>query len=106
MRVLAENGCSRVKAFLKITVPLSLPGLLSAGLFSFVLSWNEFLFALILTGKHSRTLPVAISALVTPRGVLIGPVCAGIVLVMFPMIFLYFFAKQFLVHALTLGAIK
>lgn len=100
------DGCSQAKAFLRVTIPLSLPGLFSAGLFSFVLSWNEFLFALILTGRHSRTLPVAISALVTQRGILIGPVCAGIILVMLPMILFYFFARRFLVRGLTLGAIK
>lgn len=100
------DGCSRAQAFLRIIIPLSLPGLLSAGLFSFVLSWNEFLFALILTGKYSRTLPVGIAALVTQRGILIGPVCAGIILVMLPMILLYFFTKTFLIHGLTLGAIK
>lgn len=45
------DGCTRLGSFLRITIPISLPGMLSAGVFCFVLSWNEFLFALILTGN-------------------------------------------------------
>jgi len=100
------DGCSRTMAFVRIIVPISLPGFLSAGLFSFVLVWNEFLFALMLTGNYSRTLPVAISALLTQRGLLIGPLCSGIVLIMVPMVGLYFFMKSFLARGLTLGALK
>src|SRR3989304_5072019 len=59
------DGCNRFSAFMRVIVPISLPGMLSAGVFSFVLSWNEFLFALILTGNRSKTLPVAVSGLVT-----------------------------------------
>jgi len=100
------DGCSRIMAFLKVIVPISSPGMLSAGLFSFVLVWNEFLFALILTGIRSRTLPVALSALLTQRGLLVGPLSAGIVMIMLPMVGLYFFMKSFLARGLTLGALK
>lgn len=100
------DGCSRMTAFVRVIVPISLPGVLSAGLFSFVLVWNEFIFALILTGTGSRTLPVALSALLTQRGLLVGPLCAGIVLIMVPMVGLYFFMKNFLARGLTLGALK
>jgi len=100
------DGCSRTMAFVRVVVPISLPGVFSAGLFSFVLVWNEFLFALILTGNQSRTLPVALSALLTQRGLLIGPLAAGIVLIMVPMVGLYFFMRNFLARGLTLGALK
>ncbi len=51
------DGSGRLGAFWRIIVPLSLPGMLAAGVFAFVLSWNEFLFALVLTGRNSKTLP-------------------------------------------------
>ena len=55
------DGNGRLGAFWRIIVPLSLPGMLAAGVFAFVLSWNEFLFALVLTGRNSKTLPVALA---------------------------------------------
>src|SRR5262245_40603319 len=55
------DGATRFQAFLRIAVPVAAPGLLAAGLLSFILSWNEFLFALILTGKRTNTLPVGLS---------------------------------------------
>lgn len=100
------DGCTRSQALFYVILPISLPGILSAALFSFVLSWNEFLFALILSGKEARTLPVGVSALVSQEGILIGPVCAVIMLLILPMVIFYFLAKHFMVHGLTLGAIK
>lgn len=100
------DGCNRFSAFLRVIVPISLPGMLSAGVFSFVLSWNEFLFALILTGNASKTLPVAVSSLVTQQGTQIGPVSAAVVLIIFPMVFLYFGLRTFLIKGMVAGAIK
>ncbi|MFW6181718.1 MAG: carbohydrate ABC transporter permease [Spirochaetota bacterium] len=100
------DGCTRFSAFVRIIVPVSLPGVLSAGVFSFVLSWNEFLFALILTGRRSKTLPVAVSGLITQQGVQIGAVCAAIVLIILPMIILYFGLRSFLIRGMVAGAVK
>ena len=100
------DGCTRFSAFTKIILPISLPGMLSAGIFSFVLSWNEFLFALILTGKRSKTLPVAVSGLITQQGTQIGAVSAAIVLIIMPMILLYFGLRTFLIQGMIAGAVK
>jgi multiple sugar transport system permease protein len=100
------DGCTRFFAFTKIILPISLPGMLSAGIFSFVLSWNEFLFALILTGKRSKTLPVAVSGLITQQGTQIGAVSAAIVLIIMPMILLYFGLRTFLIQGMVAGAVK
>ena len=54
------DGATRFQAFYRIAVPVAAPGLLAAGLLAFILSWNEFLFALILTGKSTNTLPVGL----------------------------------------------
>jgi multiple sugar transport system permease protein len=100
------DGCSKFGAFVRIIIPVTLPGLLSAGIYAFVLSWNEFLFALILTGKESKTLPVAISGLITQQGVQIGSVSAAIVIIMVPMILLYFGLRSFLIRGMVAGAVK
>jgi len=100
------DGCSRFSAFLRIIVPISLPGMLSAGVFCFVLSWNEFLFALILTGMKSKTLPVAVSSLVTQQGTQIGAVSAATMLIILPMVVLYFGLRSFLIKGMVAGALK
>ncbi len=100
------DGCNRFTSFVRIIVPISLPGLLSAGIFSFVLSWNEFLFALILTGKKSKTLPVAVSSLVTQQGTQIGAVSAATMIIILPMIILYFGLRTFLIKGIVAGAVK
>ncbi len=100
------DGCSRLRAFWLVTIPVSLPGLLAAGVFNFILNWNEFLFALILTGRNTRTLPVAIASLWTQQGVQIGAVSAATILVILPVIILTLIIQKSLVRNLTFGSIK
>ena len=100
------DGASRFGAFARIVLPLSLPGLLAAGVFAFVLSWNEFLFALILTGRESKTLPVALASLMTSQGNQIGAICAATVAMMTPIVALTWVIQRFLVRGLTFGAVK
>lgn len=100
------DGCSRLQAFWRVTIPVALPGLLAAGIFNFILNWNEFLFALILTGRTTRTLPVAIASLWTQQGVQIGAVSAATILVIVPVVALTLIIQKSLVRNLTFGAIK
>ena len=100
------EGCSRTQALWKVIVPVALPGLLSAGVFNFILNWNEFLFALILTGRNTRTLPVAIASLWTQQGVNIGAVSAATVVTILPVIVLTYVIQKSLVRNLTFGSIK
>jgi multiple sugar transport system permease protein len=100
------EGCSRTQALWKVIIPIALPGLLSAGVFNFILNWNEFLFALILTGRNTRTLPVAIASLWTQQGVNIGAVSAATVVTILPVVFLTFVIQKSLVRNLTFGSIK
>lgn len=100
------DGCSRIQALWRIIFPVALPGLLSAGVFNFILNWNEFLFALVLTGRSTRTLPVAISSLWTQQGVNIGAVSAATVVTILPVIFLTYVIQKSMVRNLTFGSIK
>lgn len=100
------DGCTPFTAFVRIIVPTLLPGIGAAAILSFVLSWNEFLFALMLTGNDTKTVPVAISSLITQQGTAIGAVSAATILAMLPMAILYFAMRRFLVGGLGMGATK
>jgi multiple sugar transport system permease protein len=100
------DGATRLQVLRKIVVPMAAPGLVAAGVFSFVLAWNEFLFAFILSGIESRTLPVALVGLITQAGTQIGPMAAGTVLMSAPVIVLTFLVKKYLVTGLTFGSVK
>jgi len=100
------DGASPTTVFVKIVIPLSAPGLFAAGVLGFILAWNEFLFALLLTGRDTQTIPVALAALMTQRGVLFAKVAAGIVLSVLPVLLLARVVDRYLVEGLTLGAVK
>jgi multiple sugar transport system permease protein len=100
------DGASRLQAFLRVTVPVTAPGLLAAGLLAFILSWNEFLFALILSGPQTNTLPVGVSAFQTQRGVEIALLSAGTVVAVLPVFALLPFMRRYLIKGLSLGALK
>ena len=100
------DGATALQAFRQVVVPVSLPGLLAAGVFAFVLSWNEFFFALNLTGRESRTIPVALASLMTSQGNQVGAICAATVAMMMPIVALTWVIQRFLVRGLTFGAVK
>jgi multiple sugar transport system permease protein len=100
------DGATRFQAFWRIAVPVAAPGLLAAGLLAFILSWNEFLFALILTGKATNTLPVRLASFQTQRGVEIALVAAGALVAIVPVLVLLPFMRRYLIKGLSLGALK
>ncbi len=100
------DGASRWQAFLRISVPVAAPGILAAGLLGFILSWNEFLFALVLSGPDSQTLPVGLAALETHAGVEIAPLAAATVVSLLPVFALLPFLRKHLIKGLSLGALK
>ena len=100
------DGCTPLTAFVRIIVPALLPGIGAATILSFVLCWNEFLFALMLSGQETKTLPVAISSLVTQQGTAIGAVSAATILAMMPMAIIYLTVRRFLIAGLNAGAVK
>ncbi|MEZ4500908.1 MAG: carbohydrate ABC transporter permease [Thermomicrobiales bacterium] len=100
------DGASPFRAFLQVVLPVALPGLMAAAIFAFVLSWNEFIFALLLTGRDSRTMPVALASLMTSQGNQVGAICAATVAMMLPIVVLTWFIQRHLVQGLTFGAVK
>ena len=100
------DGCTEWKAFIKIVIPTVWPGLGAAGLFGFILSWNDVFYALILTTSKTRTLPVGIAGYWTFRGVEMGQMSATIMLAIAPMIIISSLVQKFLLRGLGGGAIK
>jgi multiple sugar transport system permease protein len=100
------DGATRWQAFIKIAVPVAAPGILAAGLLGFILSWNEFLFALVLSGADSQTLPIGLASMETHAGVEIAPLAAATVVSLLPVFALLPFLRKYLIKGLSLGALK
>jgi multiple sugar transport system permease protein len=100
------DGASRFQAFMLVAVPVAAPGLLAAGLLAFILSWNEFLFALILTGKSTNTLPVGLAGFQSQRGVDIALLSAATIVAIIPVMVLLPFMRRYLIKGISLGALK
>jgi len=100
------DGCSTLGAFWNIALPLAAPGLVATGILTFIFAWNEFLFALILTGSKAVTLPVGITSYMKETGIGWGYMTAGGMLALIPVIILTILAQKHLVKGLTMGALK
>jgi len=102
------DGCSRLQILLRIVLPLSVPGLLSAGIFSFTLTWNEFLYALIfMSSGEMKTIPVGVvSDLIKADTLFWGSLMAAAVLGSVPVALIYSFFVKYYVSGLTAGAVK
>lgn len=102
------DGCTRFGAFIKIVLPISMPGLISAGLFAFTLSWNEFIYALTLAQSNSvKTLPTGVvSQLVLGDVYFWGQLMAAALLGSVPIAILYSFFLEYYVKGMTAGAVK
>ena len=102
----AIDGCGPLRVFVKVLLPLMAPGLAAASIFTFRIAWNEFILALVLTDRQTRTLPVAASLYITDVGVDWGRVMAmGSLIAIPPLIFTFAAARQ-IITGLTAGAVK
>ncbi|MDM0011604.1 carbohydrate ABC transporter permease [Variovorax sp. J22P168] len=101
------DGASRWQILVKIVLPLAVPGLISAGIFAFTLSWNEFIYALtFISSSEIKTLPVGVvTELVQGDVYQWGPLMAGALLGSLPVAFIYSFFVEYYVSGLT-GSVK
>lgn len=100
------DGCTKVQTLRKIIMPLAGPGILSTGIFIFVLTWSEFLMALLLTGTNTKTLPVAIAAFVNDRGIEWGSMSAAGTILIVPLAVMFYSIQKYLVRGMGFGAVK
>lgn len=100
------DGCSHFGAFFRIALPLAAPGLVAVYVLSFIFSWNEFIFVLVLGFNKAITIPVTIAGALTTKGLEFWKVAAMSLIGIIPVVVLATFVSKFLVRGLTLGAIK
>ncbi len=100
------DGASRARVLAEIVVPAAWPGIITAAVFSFTLTWNEFLFALILGKQHALTLPIGLIGFRTERGDLWELMAAGGLLITLPMFALSLMVQKHFVGSLTAGSVR
>ena len=100
------DGATQQRAFLLVVLPLSGPGVVTAMTLSFIFSWNNFMFAQVLSMEKTRTLPIAIYNFVSYAEVNWGAVMAAAVAIIAPAIILTMIFQKYVVQGLTLGAVK
>ena len=100
------DGCSRTGTFVRIVLPLSKPGIVAATILSFIASWNNFIFVLILGGDNTVTLPMAVYSFVSFEDVNWGGLTAAATVITVPILLLSLLVQRYLAGGLTMGAVK
>ena len=101
------DGCTRLGILFRVVMPISVPGLVSTAMFTFLLAWDEFFYALIFTSTlAAKTVPVAIAEFVGRYAVNINGMMAGGIIAALPPVILAFIFQRYIVSGLTAGAVK
>jgi len=100
------DGCTDYGAFWRVAVPLVKPGVVATAILAFIFSWNNFLFSVILAGRNTRTLPIAVFNMIGYEEINWGPLAAAATLITLPVIILTLIIQRHIVTGLTFGAVK
>lgn len=100
------DGCGPVSSFMRVVLPLSLPGIFTAMIFTFIFSWNEFLFALILTGESTKTMPVVAASMWSAVASRWGEIATVGITTILPVLILTLCVQKYFIKGMTFGAIK
>jgi multiple sugar transport system permease protein len=101
------DGCTRLRALVRVVVPIIAPGLAVVALFSFIATWNEFLFAVVLTGIETKTMMVLVTSFTSGgTDMFYGEASASVVLGVLPAFAVAFLLQRYLVKGLALGGTK
>jgi multiple sugar transport system permease protein len=100
------DGCTDYGAFWRVAVPLVKPGIVATAILSFIFSWNNFTFSVILAGRETRTLPIAVYNMLGFEEITWGPLAAAATLITLPVILLTLLIQRHIVSGLTFGAVK
>lgn len=100
------DGTTRLGALIRIILPAARPAIATAAIFAFISSWNEFFYALILSGPSTQPASVAIQGFLSSAGVNFGELSAAAILVLLPVFVFALFAQRGLVRGLTQGGVK
>lgn len=101
------DGCSRIGVLFRVILPISLPALAVVAFFSFTLSWNEYLYAVVFNSDPDvRTLPTGLSSFIVEDVFFWGPIMGSTFLTAIPPLIVYFIFQRWLITGLTMGAVK
>ncbi|MEQ8655582.1 MAG: carbohydrate ABC transporter permease [Kiloniellales bacterium] len=101
------DGCSRLKAFVLVVLPLTLPGLVTVAIFSFLLSWTDYTFALVMISTDSlKTLPAGLDTMVGSYELRWGELMAGSTLIALPLLIMFMFLSRYFIRGLSAGSLK
>lgn len=100
------DGCTDYGAFWRVAIPLVKPGVVATAILAFIFSWNNFLFSVILAGRNTRTLPIAVFNMIGYEEINWGPLAAAATLITLPVIILTLIIQRHIVTGLTFGAVK
>lgn len=101
------DGCSRLGAFWRVLLPLTIPGIVATAVYAFIQTWSELIFALvIMQSAEKQTLPVWINSFSTPKGTDWGALMAGSVLFTLPVVVMFLFVYRRIATGLAAGAVK
>ena len=100
------DGSNRIQVIKNVVLPMALPGVITAAVFCFILAWNEFLFAVIITTNKAVTMPVGLSMFHAEEGVLWHLISAAGIMIMLPMFVLATLIQKHFVQGMTMGAVR
>lgn len=101
------DGCGRMQAFRKVTLPLIFPGLVATSIYTMILAWNEYLLTYFLISSPEKyTLPLWLTHFVSTEGTEFGPLMAGATLIAIPVAIFFAIVQRHLARGLTAGAVK
>lgn len=100
------DGCGMAQRFFYLVLPVVKPGLVASSILTFVGTWNEFLFAVILSVRNAKTLPVIIAGFITDRGLEWGPMAATGITIIVPVFIIVWLMQKDFVQGMTMGAVK
>ena len=101
------DGASRLKTITKIILPLVIPGVISVGVFTFIVSFTDYVFGLMLISSDvNKTVPVGLATIAESTTLLQGDLLAGAALIAIPMVVLFSFVTRYFIKGLTAGAVK
>jgi multiple sugar transport system permease protein len=100
------DGCTRWQALRLVLIPAVIPGIIASAILTFVFVWNEFMIALIITGRNTRTLPIEIHSSLGQYYLYWGKLSSSGVIAIIPAIIFIAFTQKYIVRGLTMGAVK
>ncbi|MEM7442124.1 MAG: carbohydrate ABC transporter permease [Pseudomonadota bacterium] len=100
------DGSTRLQVIRNIVLPMAAPGVITSGIFCFIIAWNEFLFALILTNREAVTLPIGLALFRAEEGDLWNLLSAAGIIIMLPMFVLALAIRRYFVQGMTMGAVR